>query len=524
MNHRLARSCVAASCAGPRVRRRHRSGAVRPARTTRRRRDSIISGYWTSPLQEDAMERGAGPELGDYGGFPHQRSRPAVRAVVRSLARHAAASSVRRLRRCHTRFARLGNSRAWEERDPHTQRLVAIHWYSQTFEGHRTIWMDGRPHPPAWAPHTWMGFSTGRFVGNALEVQTTHLKQGWLRRNGRRKAIRQRSIEFFVRHGDHLTHTAVVTDPVYLAEPQVRQHRLRPSADRPPDVALRLRRRRADPRSRAGRVPNYAVRQNPFAQGVRDRHKIPVAASSRRAARRCIRTRGPLVAALTDADGAAEDAAAPRGAAPRAAPSIPSRTTATCTSGPSAATCTCSSAMPATSSCRSATKGAFVVDSGTGPAAPTRCSRRFAQLSDKPIQFIANTEFHAGTHRRQRRAARAGRRPERSRLVLLAAVRRCRRRRHDHGAPERAEPDDAREASGRRASRATPTSRNGAARFTTTMRSRCSGQPNAVTDGDSLVHFRRADVIVTGDIFTTTQYPVHRRDRTAAACRARSRR
>ena len=33
-------------------------------------------------------------------------------------------------------------------------------------------------------------------------------------------------------------------------------------------------------------------------------------------------------------------------------------------------------------------------------------------------------------------------------------------------------------------------------------------QPNAVTDGDSLVYFRRADVIVAGDIFTTTQYPV----------------
>jgi glyoxylase-like metal-dependent hydrolase (beta-lactamase superfamily II) len=32
-------------------------------------------------------------------------------------------------------------------------------------------------------------------------------------------------------------------------------------------------------------------------------------------------------------------------------------------------------------------------------------------------------------------------------------------------------------------------------------------QRNAVTDGDSLVHFRRADVIVTGNLFTTTQYP-----------------
>ncbi len=32
-------------------------------------------------------------------------------------------------------------------------------------------------------------------------------------------------------------------------------------------------------------------------------------------------------------------------------------------------------------------------------------------------------------------------------------------------------------------------------------------EPNAVTDGDSIVHFRQTDVIATGDIFNTTQYP-----------------
>ena len=67
--------------------------------------------------------------------------------------------------------------------------------------------MDGRPHPPAYAPHTWMGFSTGRFVGNALEVRTTHLKQGWLRRNGLPESDQATLVEFFVRHGDHMTHT-----------------------------------------------------------------------------------------------------------------------------------------------------------------------------------------------------------------------------------------------------------------------------------------------------------------------------
>jgi cyclase len=33
-------------------------------------------------------------------------------------------------------------------------------------------------------------------------------------------------------------------------------------------------------------------------------------------------------------------------------------------------------------------------------------------------------------------------------------------------------------------------------------------QPNAITDGDSILHFRQADVIVAGDLFTTTQFPV----------------
>jgi glyoxylase-like metal-dependent hydrolase (beta-lactamase superfamily II) len=32
--------------------------------------------------------------------------------------------------------------------------------------------------------------------------------------------------------------------------------------------------------------------------------------------------------------------------------------------------------------------------------------------------------------------------------------------------------------------------------------------PDAITDGDSIVHFRRSDVIAAGDIFMTTTYPV----------------
>jgi cyclase len=38
-------------------------------------------------------------------------------------------------------------------------------------------------------------------------------------------------------------------------------------------------------------------------------------------------------------------------------------------------------------------------------------------------------------------------------------------------------------------------------------------QPNAHTDGDSLVFFRRSDVVSTGDIFVTTSYPIIDLDR-----------
>lgn len=236
-----------------------------------------ISGYWTSPLQEDATERGAGPELGDYGGFP-------INEAARLFALSYDASRVTlRHHQCDGyvgpySIRSIGNARAWEERDPHTQRLIAIHWYNQTFEGHRTIWMDGRPHPPAWAPHTWMGFSTGRFVGQALEVQTTHLKQGWLRRNGLPESDQATVVEFFVRHGDHLTHTSVISDPVYLAEPEVRSTDFaRQPIDHQTwlfacDDGEQILDRAPD------RVPNYAFGENPFVGEVRDRHKIPMAA------------------------------------------------------------------------------------------------------------------------------------------------------------------------------------------------------------------------------------------------------
>ena len=76
------------------------------------------------------------------------------------------------------------NLRIWEDIDTASQQLIAFHTHISWQAPERTIWMDGRPHPPAYAAHTWQGFSTGRFDGDNLVITTTHLKTGWIRRNG----------------------------------------------------------------------------------------------------------------------------------------------------------------------------------------------------------------------------------------------------------------------------------------------------------------------------------------------------
>ena len=112
--------------------------------------------------------------------------------------------------------------RIWEEKDPTTQDVVAIKTFIATFSQTRTIWMDGRPHPGKYAPHTWQGFSTGTWRGNMLEVKTTHLKRFFHRRNGLPQSDQAVLTEYFIRHGNnYLTHVTMVDDPVYLTEPLV---------------------------------------------------------------------------------------------------------------------------------------------------------------------------------------------------------------------------------------------------------------------------------------------------------------
>ena len=120
-----------------------------------------------------------------------------------------------------------------------------------------------------------------------LKVTTTHLKEGWLRRNGLPRSDRATLVEYWIRNDDYLTLVTVVKDPVYLTEPLVR------TSDWVPIRAFSSARSRAFPplrsSGRAGRyrtiyrAPTRSYPSTRLGMGCRQ-------AAARRRARRCIRT------------------------------------------------------------------------------------------------------------------------------------------------------------------------------------------------------------------------------------------
>jgi hypothetical protein len=114
------------------------------------------------------------------------------------------------------------NLKWWREVDPRTQKIVAERIRGTAGEPERWIWMDGRPHPPEYAARTWLGFSTGKWDGNTLVVETTHLKDGYVERNGAPQSDRAVVTENWVLHGNYLNEIVIINDPVYLTEPLVR--------------------------------------------------------------------------------------------------------------------------------------------------------------------------------------------------------------------------------------------------------------------------------------------------------------
>jgi hypothetical protein len=285
-------------------------------------------GVWQPRYHEDQPERIPGPELRDYLGLPIN---DAARQFADSWDPGRIALQEEQCRVHVSPYIYRGptNLRVWEDKDPKTQELIAIKHYHSTYEQTRTIWMDGRPHPSPNANHTWMGFSTGRFDGDMLIVETTHLKQGWIRRNGIPMSDRATLTEYFVRFGDIMQHIDVLRDPVYLTEPLVKsQEYVRSTRALPAGTWLWVCDPVVEIPREVGAVPAYMPGEHPFADEFARRHGIPVAATRGGAATmypeyQAVLAKEPRPAPLpppargaTRVLGAGQQAVAPGGAAP----------------------------------------------------------------------------------------------------------------------------------------------------------------------------------------------------------------
>jgi len=235
-----------------------------------------LSGVWAPLMHEDAPERAAGPEVGDYLGLPindNMRLRgDSWQASLLTLPEH----------QCKPHpstygFRGVGNLRIWTDVDDATQNLIKINTQIQWMEQKREIWMDGRQHPPDYAAHTWQGFSTGVYQGGQLVVTTDHLKAGWIRRNGLALTDRATMQDRFIRHGDTLTHVYIISDPAYLTEPLIKTNGFRMTNQvavqpYPCESVVEVVRDR-------GVVPNYLPGQNPYLKEFANRFKLPYEAT-----------------------------------------------------------------------------------------------------------------------------------------------------------------------------------------------------------------------------------------------------
>jgi hypothetical protein len=166
-------------------------------------------------------------------------------------------------------------------RDDVTGRIIALKIGPWIDRDATTIWLDGRPHPSANARHPYGGFTTGRWQGTKLVATTTHMKTSMVRRNGAPVSDRATMTSYFSRHGNLLTITAVLEDPVYFTEPLVRSKvwELDPVGNMANGQPAPCEPLSELPRADAGGVvPHYLPGENPSLNDLTRLYNLPLEA------------------------------------------------------------------------------------------------------------------------------------------------------------------------------------------------------------------------------------------------------
>lgn len=440
-----------------------------------------LSGEWAPRFHEDEPERIPGPAIGDYLGLP-------INAAARMRADTWDASLLTLPEhQCKPHPADYGprgpaNLRFWKEVDRATQQIIAWHTHISWQAPERTIYMDDRPRPGPLAAHTWQGFSLGKWDGNVLTVVTTHLKTGWIRRNGVPRSDQATLVEHWIRHKDGLTLVSIVHDPVYLTEPFVR------TTDWELDLSQQIEPYPCEPvievvRER-GEVPHHLPGTNPFL------NEFPENSGAGEAARGGAATMYP---------GGVDTNPYPFVKSPVPAPFSNGETEIT---QPVQGKLTLIATKAGNIAVQTGPQGTLLVDTGDGSATKDVIAA-IRSITDAPIRTIINTSAapeHTGGNRElsELGGTITGGNFARASANWAATV-----VAHENVVNQMSEEevDDA----------AWP----GDTYFTNGKDLFFNGEavqvihiPEAHTDGDSIVFFRRSDVIATGDVFNSDRYPL----------------
>jgi glyoxylase-like metal-dependent hydrolase (beta-lactamase superfamily II) len=462
-----------------------------------------LDGLYTPSRELDPGLGTAAGMMVDYGGIPMNEA-----SRMYALAWSASRITVRQ-QQCAGyvppyMFVAPGNYQIFAERDPFTQQLTSVDVYGQIAEGRHEIFLDGRPHPPAWAPHTFPGFSTGHYQGQILAAETTHIKRGWIRAPGVAQSDEAVVHDYFIRHGDRVTIFSVTTDPVFLTEPFAKVQVLLRYGKDPNgwlyacDDSEEIQGKGED------RVPAYPIGENPFLKEYAEKRQVPLLGALGGP-----ETSRPEFAAKLKT---ATEAEALIKIHPSSGPQMasqakdPNPNDGEIHVWPVQGNVSLLIGDGANMAVQIGPQGPFLVDTGAGKLTD-KIIAAIGKLSPRRIQFVVNTSVRADHTGGNVAIHAAGQdpslfgsffsngRPDAGVFATLIAHQNVQDRMISEAKiPPDGWPIDTIIQDRRR-------------KFHNGEGIEIFWMPNAVTDGDVIVHFRKSDVIATGDIFDSTRYP-----------------
>jgi cyclase len=463
-----------------------------------------VSGEWAATFHEDLPHRG-GVRLGDYTGLPLNE---AGWRKAQSWDEDARSTFERQCIPHVVTYALRGPAtiRFLKIVDPVSGELQA-YTLQGSYGRPRTIWMDGREHPPDLAPHTWAGFSTGAWERSTLVVETTHIKTGWLLRNGAPTSDLATMREYFTRYGDYLMVATFINDPVYLEEPVIRTTNfvlsLSSNADAwgncgPAQIVDELGGR---PK---GSVPHYLPGETDHIQDFLTKSGVP-AEAARGGAETLYPEYKLKLEKNSDLDNRLFPPPVPGKILARVAPPLSSETSDDIQVLHVQGNVYLLAGAGGNIAVQVGEDGVLLVDTGSGKVTD-KVIAAIHKLSDKPIRFILNTHAHSDHMGGNERLAAAGSlnaggraadRPRPGALVIAtdAVLQAVSAQTGPAAMPFGAWPTEGYTGDFKEV-------------FFDGEAIQLFHPRAAHTDGDSLIFFRRSDVIATGDIFVTTSYPV----------------